>query len=99
MGDAAAREAVRACAVAPDPWSGQEGAERIAHRIITERGFAPEGTNIDIDCAVAWRPGGVVTASVSFEVPAIQVVGIGAIGRITISRTYAERIEAHRSEP
>ena len=99
MGDAAAREAVRACAVASDPRSGQETSERVARQIITERGLAPEGTTIDIDCAVAWRPGGVVTAAVVFEVPAIHIVGIGEIGSITISRSYVERIEAHRSEP
>ncbi len=99
MGDAAAREAVRACAIADDPRSGETISERMVQRIITERGLVPENVTVDVDCAIAWRPGGVVTASVSFEVPALRIVGIGDVGRMTILRTYAERIELHRSEP
>lgn len=99
VGDASAREAVRACAVAPDPWSGQENSEQIARRIIMERGLTPVGAAIEIDCAEAWKPGGTVTASVSLEVPAIRIVGIGDIGKVTVTRTYVERVEPHRSEP
>lgn len=99
MGDSAAREAARACAVADDPRRGQERSERIAHRVITERGFVPDETTIDVDCVSAWKPGGVVTASVSFRVPAVYIAGIGEVGTVTISRTYTERIEPHRSRP
>ena len=99
MGDAAAREAVRACATAFDPSTGQARAESIARRILDERGLSPEDTRIEIDCLDEWEPGGVVTATVSFRVPAINVVGIGTVGSVTIERTYREQIEPYRSAP
>ncbi len=99
VGDAAAREATRACAIANNPQSGTENSERIVRRIIAERGLATEDTTVETDCATAWRPGGVVTVSVSFQVPAMQLPGIGEVGRMTIRRTYSERIEFYRSEP
>ena len=99
MGDAAAREAVRACATAVDPSSGQDRAENIAYLILGERGLSPEETTVEVDCRVAWAPGGVVTATVSFDVPAINIVGIGSIGSVTIERTYREQIEPYRSTP
>ena len=99
MGDAAAREAVRACATAFDPTSGQESAEKIALRILDERGLSPEATDIEIDCSQAWEPDSVVTATVSFRVPLINLVGMGSLGTVTIHRSYRERIEPYRSAP
>lgn len=99
LADAAAREAVRACAAAPNPVSGQARAEKIANQILGERGLSPEETDVSIDCADAWQPGGSVSAKVSFEVPAVSVVGFGSIGSVTIQRTYREHIEYTRSLP
>ena len=99
MGDAAAREAVRACATAPDPSEGQRRAADLAGRILGERGLAPENAVVDIDCLAAWEPGGVVTAKVSLQAPAIQVMGVWRLTGVTIDRTYREQIEPHRSAP
>ena len=99
MGDAAAREAVRACANALDPSSGQQGAERLARRILGERGLAPEAIEVTVDCRTAWEPGAVVSATVSFRAPLINVVGIGSLGTVTFARSYRERIESYRSWP
>ena len=99
MGDAAAGEAVRACASAFDPASGQERAEWIAHRILRERGLSPEGIEVVVDCETAWEPGGVVSATVSFQAPMINVVGIGSLGTVNINRSYRERMEPYRSWP
>lgn len=99
MGDAAAREAVRACATALDPSTGQKRAERLAYRILGERGLSPEATTVTVDCQAAWQPGGVVSASVSFRVPLINVVGVGSLGSVTIHRSFRERIEPYRSWP
>ena len=99
MGDAAAREAVRACATAFTPSTGQAGAETIARRILDERGLSPEGVTIEIDCLDSWAPGGIVTATVSFRIPAINVLGIGRVGSLMIERTYREQIEPYRSAP
>lgn len=99
MGDAAAREAVRACATAFDPSTGQERAEGLAYRILGERGLSPEATTVTVDCQTAWQPGGVVSASVSFRVPLINVVGVGSLGSVTIHRSFRERIEPYRSWP
>ena len=96
LADAAAREAVRACAVAPDPTEGQANADAIAQHILNERGLSLEEP---IDCRGAWRPGGVVKASVSIRVPAVSVIGFGSIGAVTIERTYREQIEQTRSLP
>jgi len=99
MGDAAAREAVRACATAFDPSSGQQRAESLAHRILDERGLSPEATEVTVDCQSAWKPGGVVSATVSFRTPLIKVVGLGSLGSVTIHRSFRERIETYRSTP
>lgn len=96
LADAAAREAVRACAIAPDPDTGQKHADAIAQNILNERGLSLEEP---IDCRGAWRPGGVVKASVSIRVPAVSVIGFGSIGAVTIERTYREQIEITRSLP
>ena len=99
MGDAAAREAVRACASAFDPSSGQERAETLAHRILGERGLSPEAAEVTVDCQAAWEPGGVVSATVAFRAPMINLVGVGSLGTVTIHRSFRERIEPHRSWP
>ena len=96
LADAAAREAVRACAAAPDPASGQAHAEDVAAQILGERGLSPEKP---IECGSGWRPDGEVSVTVSIRVPAISVVGFGNIGSVTIERTYRERIESTRSLP
>ena len=95
LADAAAREAVRACAAAPDPASGQAHAEDAAAQILGERGLSPEKP---IECGNGWRPGGEVSVSVSTRVPAVSV-GFGSIGSVTIERTYLERTEYTRSLP
>lgn len=99
LADAAAREAVRACAVAPDPITGQTHADAIARQILKERNLSPQGTMVDINCDDAWYPGKVVTARVSFQAPAVSVIGFGNIGTVTIERTYCEHIERTRSRP
>ena len=99
LADAAAREAVRACAVAPDPITGQTNADAIARRILNERGLMQEEPPVKIDCRPFWWPGGVVGASVSIRVPAVSVIGFGNIGAVTIKRTYCERIEHTRNQP
>lgn len=96
LADAAAREAVRACAAAPDPVSGQAHAEEVANQILGERGLSPEKP---IECLGNWRPDGVVSVTVCVRVPAISVVGFGTIGSVTIERTYQEHIEYTRSLP
>ena len=99
MGDAAAREAARACATASDPATGQSRAEAVVRSILNGRGLSPEGTKLKIECSTAWRPGEVVTAKVSFQVPAVSVVGFGSLGTVTIEQTYWEKIEYYRSAP
>ena len=99
MGDAAAREAVRACAGAPDPSTGQVRAEGIARLILSERGLSPSNATVVVDCRTAWAPDQVVTATVSFDVPAVDVMGIGRLGSVTVERSYREKIEPHRSAP
>ena len=99
MGDAAAREAARACATASDPNTGQSRAEAVVRSILNGRGLSPEGTKLKIECSNEWRPGEVVTAKVSFEVPAVSVVGFGSLGTVTIVQTYWEKIEHYRSAP
>ncbi len=96
LADAAAREAVRACAAAPNPVSGQARADKIAKRILGDRGLSPVKPII---CRGDWRPGRVVSVTVCVRVPAISVVGFGNIGSVNIERTYRERIESTRSLP
>lgn len=99
MADAAAREAVRACATAFDPDTGQTRAEGVASQILAERGLAPGGTDLSIDCRNSWAPGGVVRATVSLDVPAINVMGFWTLGSWTMTSSYREQMEPYRSIP
>ena len=74
MVDAAAREAVRACATAFDPVTGQARAEAVARQILAERSLRSGAADLSIDCRTSWAPGGVVSARVSLDVPAIDVM-------------------------
>lgn len=97
LGDAAAREAVRACAVAPGPAAGQQRAQAAARRILGERGLNPQQVEISIDCDRAWAPGSEVSARVSYRIPALRIVGIGEAGNIAVSRSWREIIHPYRS--
>lgn len=99
MADAAAREAVRACATAFDPQTGQDRAEAVARRILSERSLASGTADVLIDCRTSWAPSGVVSARVSLDVPAINVMGFWTVGSWTITSSYREQMEPYRSIP
>jgi len=99
MADAAAREAVRACATAFDPETGQDRAEAVARQILAERSLGPGETDLSIDCRTSWAPGGVVSARVSLDVPAIDVMGTWTVGSWTVTSSYREQMEPYRSIP
>lgn len=99
MANAAAREAVRACATAFDPQTGQDRAEAVARQILAERSLASGTADVSIDCRTSWAPGGVVSARVSLDVPAINVMGSWTVGSWTITGSYREQMEPYRSIP
>ena len=99
MVDAAAREAVRACATAFDPETGQDRAEAVARQILAERSLAPGAADLSIDCRTSWAPSGVVSARVSLDVPAINVMGSWTLGSSTVTSSYREQMEPYRSLP
>ena len=99
MTDAAAREAVRACATSFSPQTGQDRAEAVARQITTERGLASSTATVTVDCLSAWAPGAVVSATVSMTVPAIDVMGIWSVGSRTVTGSYREQMEPYRSIP
>ena len=99
MVDAAAREAVRACATAFDAKTGHDRAEAVAEQILAERGATISEANVRIDCLTAWAPGGVVSSRVSLDVPAIDVMGVWTVGSWTITSSYREQMEPYRSIP
>ena len=99
MADAAAREAVRACATAFDPDTGQDRAESVARQILGERSLAPGTADVSIDCRNTWAPGGLVSARVSLDVPAINVMGSWTVGSWTVTSSYREQMEPYRSIP
>ena len=99
MADAAAREAVRACATAFDPETGHDRAEAVARQILAERGPASGVADVRIDCRTSWAPGGVVGARVSLDVPAIDVMGVWTVGSWTVTSSYREQMELYRSIP
>lgn len=99
MADAAAREAVRACATAFGPETGQDRAEAVARQILAERSLASGTADVSIDCRTSWAPGGVVSARVALDVPAIDVMGFWTVGSWTITSSYREQMEPYRSIP
>ena len=99
MADAAAREAVRACATAFDPKDGHDRAKAVARQVLAERGRDSEEDDISTDCQTAWAPGGVVSARVLLHVPAIDVMGVWTVGSWTITSSYREQMEPYRSMP
>lgn len=98
LGDAAAREAARACAVAPDPAAGQQRAQETARRMLGERGLDPQQVETSIDCSQEWAPGSEVSARISYIVPALRILGIGDVGSVRVSRSYREKIQPYRSQ-
>ena len=97
LGDAAAREAVRACAAAPGPAAGQQRARAAALRMLGERGLDPQNVEIRMDCGRAWAPGSEVVVRVSYRIPALRIVGMGEVGNIVVNRSYREKIQPYRS--
>ena len=100
MADAAAREAVRACATAHAPDTGQTRAVAVARRILGERGLSPSGQpQVSVDCQTAWGPGREVRATVTLDAPAIRILDTWTVASWTITADYKERMETYRSIP
>ena len=92
----AAQQAARTGVIAASP---EQGA--------AEAGMVVAGAGLDpaADLRLSWEPGssfargGLVTARVTIESPAISIPFLGTVGSFPLTATFSERVDQYRSEP
>lgn len=92
VASSAAQEAATLYATAPDPDTGIT----LANAAIA-RHEANYIRDLTLDLSGAWCRGCTVTATVTIDVPAVDVPFIGSTGTFTYSATSSTRIEDYRS--
>jgi hypothetical protein len=92
----AAQQAARTGVIAASPEEGAAAAGAVA---------ADAGLDPATDLRVAWEPGssfargGLVTAKVTVESPAISIPFLGSLGSFPLTATFSERVDLYRSGP
>lgn len=92
----AAQQAARAGVIAASPEQGAAA----AGTVVADAGLDPA-----TDLRVSWQPGssfargGLVTARVTVESPAVSIPFLGGVGSFPLTATYSERVDRYRSGP
>ena len=101
--DLAAQEAARQMALASSYADGRAAGDQIAGQIVLNHGFPPGmlvGVTYSLDPALpsaTLTRGRTVTATVTLQIDAIFVPGIGTVGSpVTFSRSASERVDDYR---
>jgi hypothetical protein len=92
----AAQQAARSAVIAASPEQGVAAAGGVA---------ADAGLDPSKDLKVAWEPGssfargGLVTAMVTVQSPAIAIPFLGSFGSFPLTARFSERVDQYRSGP
>ena len=92
----AAQQAARTGVIAASPEQGAAA----AGTVVADAGLDPA-----TDLRVSWDPGssfargGLVTARVTVESPAVSIPFLGGVGSFPLTATYSERVDQYRSGP
>ncbi len=93
--DAAARDGARAASIARSPTAAERDGQAAAAATLADRGMSCSNLTVTID-TTAFRPGGIVAASVDCAVGLSDLTGLGVPGTRTLSARFAEPIDAFR---
>jgi hypothetical protein len=93
----AAQEAARSVVVAADPQQAPAIARTVANRIAANHGLPARA--ITVRMSGGMRRGGVVTATVSIEMPATSFPGLGEVAGFSYTTAHREVVDPYRSLP
>ncbi len=91
---AAAKDAATVLANAPDASTGAQLASAAVEQAATNHGLPP-GT-MTVEFRGQWCRACTVTATVTIDIPAVDVPAVGAVGAFTWSTSSAARIDDYR---
>lgn len=94
MARVAAQEASRAVAVAANTDAGVERANALVEEIARNHGVDP--ATVTVSFAGTTTRGGTVTATVTVQMPAITLPGIGPVGSASWSTSHSELVDQYR---
>jgi Flp pilus assembly protein TadG len=94
MGHLGAQEAARAVALADDTDAGTAEGTRLVEEIARNHGVDP--STVSVSFSGSTTRGGSVSATVSVEMPALSLPGLGSVGAVTWSTTHTENVDNYR---
>lgn len=97
LGETAAQQAVRAYTTASSDTEGRARSEAAVEQVANTTTLSPEDMTVTISGPT--EPDAVVTATVTYEIPAINIFGIGSLGTLTVEHSYTEHLGTFRETP
>jgi len=95
MARLAAQEASRAVAVASDTDSGTARGNQLVDEIARNHGVDPATVSVSYEGQTT--PGGTVSATVTVQMPALNLPGLGTVGSVAYSARHQELVDMYRS--
>jgi Flp pilus assembly protein TadG len=89
-----AQEAARAVALADDTAAGTAEGSTLVDEIARNHGIDP--ATVSVSYAGTTSRGGSVSATVSVQLPALTLPGLGSVGSVTWSTSHTERVDQYR---
>lgn len=89
-----AQEAARAVALADDTGAGSADGSRLVDEIARNHGIDP--STVSVSYAGSTSRGGSVTATVTVQLPALSLPGLGSLGSVTWSTSHDELVDQYR---
>jgi Flp pilus assembly protein TadG len=93
--DAAARDGARAASIARSPAAAEHDGQAAAEATLADRGLSCSNLTVTID-TTAFRPDGIVAATVGCDVDLSDLTGLGLPGARTLSARFAQPVDAYR---
>ena len=94
MARVAAQEASRAVAVADNTEAGVERANALVEEIARNHGVDP--ATVTVSFTGETTRGGTVTATITVQMPALTIPGIGPVGSASWSTSHSELVDQYR---
>lgn len=94
-----AREAAQQAARAAVVNQSTAPAQAVVTQIAADNGLGAGQMGLAFSSSPTFSPGGVVTAEVSVQMPAVHVFGVGSFGSFTWTASFSEPVDQYRSLP
>ncbi len=89
-----AQEAARAVALADDTAAGTAEGSTLVDEIARNHGIDP--STVSVSYTGSTSRGGSVSATVSVQLPALNLPGLGSLGSVTWSTSHTEQVDQYR---